>query len=162
MRKKGKGQSTRLSDSPHADFNCCDNFGKIGRASIAHLRPFHISPEGLNGVQIRCIARQPLLAKPTALCGQVFLHQVTLVRRQSVPYQDSLLAAKMSSEVLQERDQAFRVIAPLSGLEIQSTTTPVPAKTQRNTNRNRRPIEGMDQDGGFPLRRPSPSDRGTL
>jgi len=162
MLKKGKWQVAGLSDSLHAAFNCGDNFGQIVGASIAHLRPFHISPEGLDRIQIRRVTWQPLLAEPTALNGQVFLHHLTLVRRQPVPHQNSLLAAKVSSEILKESDQPFRVIAPLPGLEIQSATTPVPAKTQRDTNRNRRPVEGMDQDGGFPLRRPSPSDRGTL
>ena len=162
MLKKGKWQVAGLSDSLHAAFNCCDNFGEIVGASITHLRPFHISPECLNGVQFRRVAWQPLLAEPIALSDQVFLHHLTLVRRQPVPYQDSLLAAKVSSEILQESNQAFRVIAPPPGLEIQSATMPVPAKTQRDTNRNRRPVEGMDQDGGFPLRRPSPPDRGTL
>ena len=162
MLKEGKWQVAGLSDSPHSTFDCGDNFREIVGASIRHLRPFHISPEGLNGVQIRRVAWQLLLAEPMALSGQVFLHHLTLVRRQPVPYQDRLLAPKVSSEILKESDQAFRVIAPLPSLEIQSATTPVPAKTQRNTNRNRRPVEGMDQDGGFPLRRPGPSDGGTL
>jgi len=162
MLKKGKWQVTGVSDSPHSVFNCGDNFGQIVGTPIPHLRPFHIAPECLNGVQIRRVAWQPFLAEPTTLSGQVILHHLTLVRRQPVPYQDRLMAPKVSSEIPKESDQAFRVIAPLPGLEIQSVTTPVPAETQRNTNRNRRPVEGMDQDGGFPLRRPSPADRGTL
>jgi hypothetical protein len=68
----------------------------------------------------------------------------------------------VSPEILKESYQPFRVIAPLPDLEIQPATTPVPAKAQGGTNRNRRPVEGMDQDGGFPLRCPCPSDRGTL
>jgi hypothetical protein len=162
MLKKGKWQGAGLSDSLHAAFNCCDDFGEIAGASIPHFPPFHISPECINWIQIRRVAWQPLLAKPTALSGQVLLHHLTLVRRQPVPHQDGLLAAQVSSEILKKNYQAFRVIAPLPGLEIQSATTPVPAKPQGGTNRNCRPVECMDQNGGFPLRRPSPSDRGTL
>lgn len=162
MIEKGKWQGARLSNPLHAAIKCCDNFIEILRAFISHLLPFHISPECLNWVQIRRIAWQPLLAEPAALTGQVLLHHLTLVRRQPIPHQDGLLTAQVSSEILKKNDQAFRVIAPLPGLEKQSATTPVPAKAQGGTNRNRRPVEGMDQDGGFPFRRPGTPDRGTL
>jgi len=162
MLEKGKWQGARLSNSLHAAINCCDNFIEIVGTFIRHLLPFHISPEHLNWVQIRRIAWQPLLAEPAALTGQVLLHHLTLVRRQPVPHQDGLLPAQVPSEILKESDQAFRVIAPLPGLEKQSATTPVPAKAQSCAHRNRRPVEGMDQDGGFSFRRPGPSDRGTL
>jgi hypothetical protein len=160
--EKGKWQGARLSNPLHAAINCGDNFIEILGTFIGHLLPFHISPECLNWVQIRRIAWQPFLAEPAALTGQVLLHHLTLVRRQPVPHQDGLLTAQVSSEILKGSDQAFRVIAPLAGLEKQSATAPVPAKAQGCTNRNRRPVEGMDQDGGFPFRRPGPSDRGAL
>jgi hypothetical protein len=162
MIKKGKWQGTRLSNPLHAAMNCCENFIEILRTFISHLLPFHISPERLNWVQIRRIAWQPLLAEPAALTSQVLLHHLTLVRRQPIPYQDGLLTAQVSPEILKENNQAFRVIAPLPGLEKQSATTPVPAKAQGCTNRNRRPVEGMDQDRRFPFGRPGPSDGGTL
>jgi hypothetical protein len=160
--EKRKWQGSRLSNALHAAINCGYKFIEILGTFIRHLLPFHISPERLNWVEIRRIAWQPLLAEPAALTGQVLLHHLTLVRRQPVPHQDRLLTAQVPSEFLKESDKAFRVIAPLPGLEKQSATTPVPAKTQGCTNRNRRPVEGMDQDGGFPFRRPGPSDRGTL
>ena len=162
MLQKGKWQGAGLSNPLHAVFNCCDNFVEIFGASISHLLPLHISPECLNWVQIRRVAWQPLLPEPTALSGQVLLHHLTLVRWQPIPHQDGLLAAQVSFEILKESDQAFRIIAPLPGLEKQSATSPIPAKAQGCTNRNRRPVECMDQDRCFPFRRPGPSDRWPL
>ncbi len=162
MLEKRKWQGVRLSNPLHAAINCRDNFIEMLGTSIRHLLPLYISPEHLNRVQIRRIAWQPLRAEPSALTGQVLLHHLTLVRRQPVPYQDGLLTAQVPSEILKESDQAFRVIAPLPGLEKQSATAPVPAKAQGCTHRNRRPVEGMDQDGSLSFRCPGPSDRGTL
>lgn len=162
MLEKRKWQGARLSNPLHAAINCCDNFIEILGTFISHLLPFHISPEHLNGIQVRRIAWQPLRAEPSVLTGQVLLHHLALVRRQPVPHQDDLLTAQVPSEILKESNQAFRVVASLPDLEKQSATAPVPAKAQRCTNRNRRPVEDMDQDGGFSFRCPGPSDRGTL
>ena len=162
MLEKRKWQGARLSNPLHAAINCGDNFIEILGTFISHLLPFHISPECLNWVEIRRIAWQPLLAEPAVLTGQILLHHLAFMRRQPVPYQDGLLTAQVPFEILQESDQPFRVIAPLPGLEKQSATRPVPTKAQGYTNRNRRPVEGMNQDGGFPFRCPGPSDRGTL
>ena len=107
MFQKRKRQGMGFPDSLEAGFNRRYNFGEIFRTSICQLLAFDVSPQRLDRVHLRRVTWQPIDSEPAALTIQVLLHQLTLVGRETVPYQDRLFAAQVSFEVLKESNQAF-------------------------------------------------------
>jgi hypothetical protein len=96
------------------------------------------------------------------LTPQVFLHDPALVRGQAVPHQDDPVAPKVAARLLEEDDQAFRVVAARAGLEIQTASLPIPAIGDRCHDRDFVPVEGVDQDRRLAARRPGSADRRSL
>ena len=107
MFQKRKRQGVGFPDSLEARFNRRHNFGEIFRASICQFLAFDVSPQRLDRIHLRRVTGQPFNSEPTALAIQVLLHHLTLVCREPVPYQDRLLAAQVSLEILVESNQAF-------------------------------------------------------
>jgi hypothetical protein len=107
MFQKRKRQRMGFPNSLEAAFNRCHNFSEIFRTSICQFLTFDVSPQRLDRVHLWRVARQPFDSEPTALAIQVLLHHLTLVGREPVPYQDCLLAAQVSLEILEESNQAL-------------------------------------------------------
>lgn len=162
MSQEGKGQRPRAADSFQTVANGAIDGPEIFRAAVGHFPPFDISPNGLKGIQFRRISGQSFHAEPRSLMSQVFHHDAALVRRQAIPDRNGFPAAQVAFEILEERDQAFRVVAAGASLKVQTATPPVPAEAQRGTNRKRFPIESMDQDRSLSAGRPGPPHRGPL
>lgn len=162
MVQKGKGQGPRAAHSFQTITNGAIDALEICRAGVGHFLPLDVSPKGLSGIQFRRISGQSFQAEPTSLMAQVFDHEAAFVRRQTIPNQNRFLPAQLAFEILEERDQAFRVITAGASLKVQTATPSVPAETQRGTDRKRFPIESMDQDRGLSSRRPGPPHRGPL
>ena len=162
MGQEGKGQGPRTTHSFEAIANSTRDAPEVFRTAVGQFLPFDVSPKGLERIQFRRISGQSFHAEPTALAAQVLGHRTALVRRQPIPDQDGLLATQVAFEILEEGDQAFRVVAPGASLKVQTATPPVPAEAQRGTDRKRLPIEGMDQDRRLSSGRPRPPHRGPL
>jgi len=162
MGQESKGQSPRASDSFQTLSDGAIDDGEIFGATIGHLLPFDISPNGLQGIQFRRVSGQSFHAEPLSLPAQVFRHDTALVRRQAIPNQNGFPAAQVAFEIPEERDQAFRVVAAGASLKVQPATPSVPAEAQRGTDRKRFPIEGMDQDRSLSSGRPGPPYRRPL
>lgn len=158
--RKGKGPRTAHSFQPPAN-GASDDLEIFG-AAVGQLLPFDVSPNGLQRIQFRRIPGQSFHPEPFSLPAQVFGHDTALVRRQAIPNQNGFLAAQVSFEILEERDQAFRVVAAGASLKVQPATPSVPAEAQGGTDRKRFPIEGMDQDRSLSAGRPGPPHRGPL
>ena len=162
MGQEGKGQGPRATHSFQTVTKGTIDGPKIFRAAVGHFLPFDVSPKGLKGIQFRRISGQSFHAEPTTLTVQIFDHDAALVRRQAIPNQNGFPAAQVAFEILEERDQAFRVIAAGASLKVQTATPPVPAEAQRGTDRKRFPIESLDQDRSLSSGRPGPPHRGPL
>jgi len=162
MGQERKGQGPRPTHSFQTGTNGAIDGPDIFRAAVCHFLSFDVSPNGLKGIQFGRISGQSFHAEPSSLMTQVFDHDTAFVRRQAIPNQNSFLAAQVAFEILEERDQAFRVITAGASLKVQTATPPVPAEAQRGTDRKRFPIESMDQDRGLSSGRPAPPHRGPL
>lgn len=162
MIQEGKGQGPRATHSFQTVTKGTIDGPEIFRAAVGHFLPFDVSPKGLKGIQFRRISGQSFHAEPTTLTVQIFDHDAALMRRQAIPNQNGFPAAQVAFEILEERDQAFRVVAAGASLKVQTATPPVPAEAQRGTDRKRFPIESMDQDRSLSSGRPGPPHRGPL
>jgi|GEM_PF-2093275 len=162
MIQEGKGQGPRATHSFQTVTKGTIDGPEIFRAAVGHFLPFDVSPKGLKGIQFRRISGQSFHAEPTTLTVQIFDHDAALVRRQAIPNQNGFTAAQVAFEILEERDQAFRIITAGASLKVQTATPPVPAEAQRGTDRKRFPIESMDQDRSLSSGRPGPPHRGPL
>ena len=162
MGQERKGQGPRTAHSLQPSANGASDGLEIFGATVGHLLPFDVSPNGLQGIQFRRVSGQSFHAEPFSLPAQVFRHDTALVRRQAIPNQNGFPAAQVSFEILEERDQAFRVVAAGASLKIQPAPPSVPSEAPGGTDRKRFPIEGMDQDRRFALGGPCPTDRGSL
>ena len=162
MIQEGKGQGPRATHSFQTVTKGTIDGPEIFRAAVGHFLPFDVSPKGLKGIQFRRISGQSFHAEPTTLTVQIFDHDAALVRRQTIPNQNGFPAAQVAFEILEERDQAFRIITAGASLKVQTATPPVPAEAQRGTDRKRFPIESMDQDRSLSSGRPGPPHRGPL
>jgi hypothetical protein len=107
MFQKRKRQSVGFPDSLQAVFNCRHNFVEIFRTSICQFLTFDVSPQRLDRVHLWRVSWQRFNSEPTALAIQVFLHHLTLVCREPVPYQDCLFTAQVSLQILEESNQTF-------------------------------------------------------
>lgn len=162
MVQKSEGQCSRAAYSLETILDGAIDAVEIVRADVGHFLPLDVSPNGLQGIQLRRISGQSFHAEPMSLAAQIFGHEAALVRRQTVPDESRFLSAEVAFEILKEQNQAFRGITAGAGLKVQTATPSVRAETQRGTDRKRFPGEGMDQDGRFSSRRPGPPDRGPL
>ncbi len=158
MFKKGICQCARLPNTCHAAANCSKDFSKVLRAAVCEFSPFDVSPKSLHWVQIGSIPRQPMHAEPATLATEKVGHQPALVRREPIPYEDCLGSVEMSLEILQKGNQTFCIVRAGAGLEKESAASAVPSIAQRRTDREAGPVESVDQDWGFPSRRPSSPD----
>jgi len=135
----------------------------VGHAHIGELAVLDVAPDELDRIQLRRIARQPFDREPRALLRQVVLHEPTAVRVQAIPDQDDGLAAKVSFEAAQERDQRTLRKGARSRPKEEAGTPTVPPETQRARNGQALPVpaDGL-QDGRFAARRPGAPDDGLL
>ncbi len=87
---------------------------------------------------------------PTPMCGQ------------AIPDEGEALPRKVAVEILQEGHQGVGVVTAGTGLEEQATPLAVPPEREGDTDRQLRPVVGMDQDGRLAAGRPRAPDRRAL
>ena len=102
MLEEGPRQGGAPADPCHAGPHGGRHFTEIVGTQVGELLPFDIPPEDLDGIEVRRIARQPFNRQPAPLAGEVRAHLATLVRRQTIPYQDQAPPGGVALEVVQE------------------------------------------------------------
>ena len=158
MFQERKWELAGSADSLHAISNRRFYFSEVLGAPVGKFLPFDVSPEHFDRVQIGRVAGQSLYREPVALLKEVFFHDLALVGRQAVPHQNGLLPSQLFLQVFQEADEAFGVVASFPGLEEKPGAPPIAAITEGDADGHLRPIEGVDQNWGFALRRPGAAD----
>src|SRR5208282_2195167 len=153
-----KWKLARFAHAVHTSANRSCYFREVFRAPLGEFLPFDVSPKRFDRVQIRCVAGQSLHGEPGALSKEVFLHDLALVGGQAVPHQNRLSPSQLFLQVFQEADEAFGVVASLPGLKEKSAAPPIAAVAEGGAHRHLRPIEGVDQNRGFPFRGPGAAD----
>jgi hypothetical protein len=93
------------------------DFRKIRSATVSQFLPFDVSPQRLHWVEIGRVPWQSLDDEPIVLLSEVGCHFPTLVRRQTVPYQNRLLSPQFAFQIIQKLDQASSVVAPVASLK---------------------------------------------
>jgi hypothetical protein len=162
VREEGARQGGAPADASHAGPEGGGHVTEIVGAQVGEFLPFDVPPEDLNGIKVRCIARQSLHRQPAALAGEVRAHLATLVGRQTIPDQHQASPGGVALEGVQEGDEPRGVIAPGAGLEDELTAPAVPAERQGGRDGELLPVERVDQDGGVAARRPRAPDWGAL
>ena len=158
MTEERERQGGRPSNAPQARADRPLYLAEVVRAEVGQFAPLDVAPHEFRRIEIRRVARQALDGEPRALRLQVRRHGVALVRGQAIPDKNEPTTTELALEFVQEADEGDVVVAPGPRLEDQVTAAPVPAERQGDGEGELRPVEGMDQDGGFAAWRPRAAD----
>jgi len=160
--EEGKGEAGVSCHPPQTGTELGFDFVEVVGAEVGQFPSLDVPPHELGGIEIRRVPWQAFHDQPMPLTGQVRLHLVARVRREAVPEQGDAAPTEVALEVRQEADEGRRMVTPGLGLEEEQTAAPVPPERQGRGDREFLPVERVDQDGGFPARRPGAADRRAL
>ncbi len=162
MLQKRKWKLATATDPSHATAKSCYRLIQVLRAAIGKFLSLDIAPQHLHRVEVRRITGKPFHAQPTALRGQVGLHDPAPVCGQAVPYQNDLLAAQSLAEILQEGHQVFRVVAAGMRPKEQTRALTIPAVADGRAHGDLGLVEGVDEDRRLAFGGPGSSHGGVL
>jgi hypothetical protein len=151
-----------LLNPGHAGPQRVAHLGEVVGTQVGKLLPLDVPPHEFGGVEVGGVTGQPFHGEPRPLPHEVRRHLPTLVRGQAIPDEGEVLPGKVAVEILQERNKGVGVVTAGTGLEEQATPLAVPPEREGDTDRQLRPVVGMDQDGGLAAGRPRAPDRRAL
>jgi len=160
--EEGKAQLLRAAHAAHSSVESRGGLAKIRSAEIGELLAFDVSPQVLDGIEFRSIAGQALDREPIGLTAEIPGHLGATMSRQAIPDQDDPATAEVSSQFVEEGNEALGVVAVGLDLEQKAAALTVEAVGQHRRRRHLLPVEGVDQDRGFSAGCPGATDRGTL
>jgi hypothetical protein len=162
MTQERPGERARSTHATHPTSESRRSVGEILGAAVGQLAPLDVAPQGLGGIQVGGVARQPFDPQPVALRAEPIADQDTLVRRQLVPDEDDAPSPDIAGERFEDREHAVPVAVARRGAEPQLMATAVPAKAQRGAHHELLPVEMVDQEWSLAPRGPGPADRRPL
>lgn len=162
MPEKREWQGLRAPNATKAGAQLVLDLVEIVRAEVREFTALDVAPHQLGRIEVRGVAGQAFDREPGALRPEVRLHGAALMGRQAIPDQNDPPPAKFSLEVGQELDQGHVVVTARPRLKEESAAPEVPPERHGDGDGELLPIEGVDQDGGFPAGRPRPTDRRPL
>ena len=81
------------------------------RTEISHLPTLDVVPDAFSGIEVGCVARQPLHREPIPMAEEELFHVAAAMCGQVVPDEDDFLAADEALELFEEVNQAGGVVA---------------------------------------------------
>lgn len=163
MLQECEGERRLAPDAPAARSNGVSQRPDVRRAEVGQFTALQIAPEEFDGVEIRRVGRKTFDVQPGTLRAEVGRHAVTFVRAESIPDEHDTLAAEVSLQGAQERDERRVGIRAWVGLKVQAGAPTIPTKRERGGDRQPLPIRpGVAQDWGLAARRPRAPHDGVL
>src|ERR1700747_2078608 len=110
--QEGDGQRRWVPDAGESDTKRPAQPEDVDGAEVGEFTVLEVAPDLLDGIELRCIARQAFDRQPRPLVSEIPVHDAALVRTESVPDQDDGAAAEMALEGPQKADERQVVVAP--------------------------------------------------
>ena len=158
MGEEGHGQGRVARDARQTPASGSGRRAEIGGTQVGKFPSLDVAPQRFHRVEVGRVAGQGFDVQPATFACQVRLHQPALVRGEPVPDQEAGAGAQLALQRLEKPDQALRVVAIRFELKEQPTAPAVPAVSERGGGGHSFPVEGMDENGRFTLRGPSPTN----
>ena len=115
MPEERKGQSAGMAYATKAAAEGGGSFCHQFRTEIRHFAALDIAPDAFGGIEVGCIAGEPLDLQPIALSPEELRHVTAPVSGQMIPNQNHTLAANEAFELLEKIDEAGSVETVLLG-----------------------------------------------
>lgn len=143
MTQERPGERARSTHATHPTSKSRRSVDEILGAAVGQLAPLDVAPQGLGGIQVGGVARQPFDPQPVALSAEPVADQDTLMRRQLVPDEDDAPFPDIAGERFEDGEHAVPVAVARHGAEPQLMATAVPAKAQRGAHHELLPVASM-------------------
>jgi hypothetical protein len=161
--QEGEGEAGRVTQAAKTT---AEQLGRLLNriwAEVRHFSSLDVVPNSFRWIKVGGIAGQPFDVQPVLLVAQEFLHDATAMGRKVIPDENHSMSGGKAFELLEELNQADRVIAVGFGASEQTCRFSIPAETQRRCHGNLAPvIASWSQDRGLAAWRPSGADGGLL
>ncbi len=153
--KEASHQIRAAADVSHALAQSLAKFRHARGRVVGHDTAVEVTPEIFDGVELRCVRRQPLQRKPAFCTGCLHMGKclAALVGREAVPQQDHP-SWEFSVQSLQEPDDIVADDGACFEAEPQPDRAALGAGGQSGCCGESLPIEVMDQAGCLPARSP--------